>query len=92
MSALGHRELHFVSTGEQRRLHCEAKRFRSLDVRPGSFLISFVASTRHAGFFNAAGSTGILRRRFPVAANIALAMAGTTADVPVSPIPLPFKS
>jgi hypothetical protein len=37
--------------------------------------------------FNTPLSTGILRRRLPVAAKIALAMAGTTADVPVSPIP-----
>ena len=37
--------------------------------------------------FNTAASIGILRRRLPVAAKIALAMAGTTADVPVSPIP-----
>jgi hypothetical protein len=32
-------------------------------------------------------STGILLRRLPVAAKIALAMAGTIAEVPVSPIP-----
>ncbi len=32
-------------------------------------------------------STGILRKRFPVAAKIALPMAGTIADVPGSPMP-----
>ena len=37
--------------------------------------------------FNAAVSTGIFRKRFPVAAKIALAIAGTIADVPHSPIP-----
>ena len=31
-----------------------------------------------SGFFNAAGSTGILRKRLPVAAKIALATAGTS--------------
>src|SRR5262245_38524902 len=41
----------------------------------------------YVGCFNALLSTGILRRRLPVAAKIALAMAGTTAEVPVSPIP-----
>jgi len=38
-------------------------------------------------YFNAAGSTGILRKRLPVAAKIALATAGTMAEVPHSPIP-----
>jgi hypothetical protein len=33
-------------------------------------------------------STGILRSRLPVAEKIALATAGTTAEVPHSPIPL----
>src|SRR6516164_4392668 len=42
---------------------------------------------RHAGCFSALASTGILRRRLPVAAKIALAMAGTIADVPLSPKP-----
>src|SRR5450432_1205635 len=37
--------------------------------------------------FNAAVSTGSLRRRLPVAAKIALVTAGTTAEVPASPIP-----
>src|SRR4029450_3345137 len=55
-------------------------------VRPGVVAV-LIRCPAHAGFFNTAGSTGILRRRFPVAANIALAMAGTTADVPVSPTP-----
>jgi hypothetical protein len=41
----------------------------------------------HAGCLSTLESTGILRRRFPVAAKIALPMAGTIADVPVSPIP-----
>ena len=37
--------------------------------------------------FNKAGSTGIFRRRLPVAAKIALATAGTMSDVPASPMP-----
>ena len=41
----------------------------------------------HAGCFSRAVSTGILRRRFPVAAKMALATAGTIADVPGSPNP-----
>lgn len=41
----------------------------------------------HVGCFSAAASTGILRRRFPVAAKIAFAMAGTIPEVPVSPMP-----
>jgi uncharacterized protein len=36
---------------------------------------------------NAAGLIGSFRRRLPVAAKIALATAGTTAEVPGSPIP-----
>ncbi|MGC1573700.1 MAG: hypothetical protein WA750_16510, partial [Pseudolabrys sp.] len=41
----------------------------------------------HADFFSAEGSTGSFRKRFPVAAKIALVTAGTIADVPASPIP-----
>src|SRR5262249_29900489 len=41
----------------------------------------------HSGCFNAAASTGIMRSRLPVAAKIALATAGTIAEVPASPIP-----
>jgi hypothetical protein len=41
----------------------------------------------HTGCFSTLASTGILRRRLPVAAKIALATAGTMADVPASPIP-----
>ena len=41
----------------------------------------------HAGFFNAAESMGIFLSRLPVAAKIALATAGTMAEVPHSPIP-----
>jgi hypothetical protein len=41
----------------------------------------------HADCFNTAASIGILRKRLPVAAKIALAMAGTIAEVPHSPIP-----
>jgi hypothetical protein len=41
----------------------------------------------HTGCFNAAASIGILRKRLPVAAKIALATAGTIAEVPGSPIP-----
>src|SRR5215831_10130681 len=41
----------------------------------------------HPGCFNAVASTGIVRRRLPVAAKIALATAGTMAEVPASPIP-----
>src|SRR5205814_6097202 len=37
--------------------------------------------------FNAAVSTGGLRKRLPVAAKIALVSAGTIAEVPASPIP-----
>ena len=37
--------------------------------------------------FNAFASTGIFLSRLPVAAKIALATAGTTADVPGSPMP-----
>jgi hypothetical protein len=36
-------------------------------------------------------SIGILRRRFPAAATIALGTVETMADVPVSPIPLSFR-
>src|SRR5579862_8254263 len=46
-----------------------------------------LSSRSQAGCFNTLASTGILRRRFPVAAKIALAMAGTTPEVPVSPMP-----
>jgi hypothetical protein len=41
----------------------------------------------HTGCFNAAASIGSFRTRLPVAAKIALATAGTIADVPGSPIP-----
>src|SRR5271166_6222195 len=41
----------------------------------------------HAGCFNEAVSIGIFLRRLPVAAKIALATAGTIAEVPGSPIP-----
>jgi hypothetical protein len=41
----------------------------------------------HPGCFDAAASIGILRKRLPVAAKIALATAGTIAEVPGSPIP-----
>ena len=37
--------------------------------------------------FSTLGSAGILRSRFPVAAKIALLIAGTIAEVAVSPIP-----
>src|SRR5215468_2285442 len=46
-----------------------------------------IASSLCYASFSTLLSIGILRRRFPVAAKIALAMAGTTPDVPVSPIP-----
>jgi hypothetical protein len=45
------------------------------------------ASDRIHPCLSIAGSTGILRRRFPVAAKIALATAGTIAEVPASPMP-----
>jgi len=48
---------------------------------------SFGHCLTHADCFNEALSIGILRRRLPVAAKMALAIAGTIADVPVSPIP-----
>ena len=57
----------------------------SFNLRWGSQLLSY--SLRHVGSFRAATSIGIFRKRLPVAAKIALAMAGTIADVPVSPIP-----
>ena len=57
----------------------------SLSLRWGSQLLS--CSLCHVGSFRAATSIGIFRKRLPVAAKIALAMAGTIADVPVSPIP-----
>jgi hypothetical protein len=41
----------------------------------------------YAGRFSAVVSTGSFRRRLPVAAKIALATAGTIAEVPGSPIP-----
>jgi hypothetical protein len=41
----------------------------------------------HTGCFSTLASTGILRRRLPVAAKIALATAGTMAEVPHSPMP-----
>jgi len=60
---------------------CHAK----LLVPRGS--VTFLSRCPHTGCFSALASTGILRRRFPVAAKIALAMAGTIPEVPVSPIP-----
>jgi hypothetical protein len=54
-------------------------------VRPRCEILR--AMFNYTGCFNALLSTGILRSRFPVAAKIALAMAGTIAEVPVSPIP-----
>ena len=44
-------------------------------------------SSVHTGCFNAVVSTGSFRKRLPVAAKIALATAGTMAEVPASPIP-----
>src|SRR5215468_6130339 len=44
-----------------------------------------VGISLHPGCFNAVASTGILRRRLPIAAKIALATAGTMAEVPASP-------
>ena len=41
----------------------------------------------HTGCFNAAASIGSFRTRLPVAAKIALATAGTIAEVPGSPTP-----
>jgi hypothetical protein len=49
-------------------------------VQPLSFLV-------HTGCRNTVLSTGILRKRLPVAAKIAFATAGTMAEVPGSPIP-----
>jgi hypothetical protein len=41
----------------------------------------------HTGCFSTLVSTGIFRKRLPVAAKIALATAGTIAEVPASPMP-----
>jgi hypothetical protein len=49
--------------------------------------VSRAVDARHPGCFNAVASTGILRNLVPVAAKIALATAGTMAEVPASPIP-----
>ena len=48
---------------------------------------SVINAGKYGQAFNAVLSTGIFRRRLPVAAKIALATAGTMADVPHSPIP-----
>jgi hypothetical protein len=53
--------------------------------QPGS--IDDACRRLHAGPFSAALSTGSFRTRLPVAAKIALVMAGTIAEVPASPIP-----
>ena len=50
-------------------------------------MVSGPNTNAHAGNFRTLGSTGIFRRRLPVAAKIALATAGTMADVPASPMP-----
>src|SRR5262245_24369201 len=47
----------------------------------------FVTASSHTGCFNTVVSTGRFRKRLPVAAKIALATAGTMAEVPASPIP-----
>jgi hypothetical protein len=46
-----------------------------------------VADVAQVARLSTLGSGGILRSRFPVAAKIALLIAGKIADVPVSPIP-----
>jgi hypothetical protein len=72
-------------------------RFRALRADPGTLNPSCqrhecvapaaTSCSAHAGCFNAAVSIGSLRKRLPVAAKIALAIAGTMAEVPASPIP-----
>jgi hypothetical protein len=57
------------------RWRCGAKRFMTLSYLPGPQALSLLASI------------GSLRRRTPVAAKIALATAGASADVPGSPMP-----
>src|SRR5207302_2720771 len=56
-------------------------------LRTIAVLAIYSPSLAHAGYFNAVASTGIFRSRLPVAAKIALATAGTMAEVPHSPIP-----
>ena len=51
------------------------------------FAVLLVWKCGFTGCFNAAVSTGGFRRRLPVAAKIALVIAGTMAEVPASPIP-----
>jgi hypothetical protein len=61
-----------------------------IEVRSEAYPISFGERQQrsdHVGCFSTLLSTGILRSRFPVAAKIAFATAGTMADVPASPIP-----
>jgi hypothetical protein len=55
-------------------------------VGPGIFA-ALLGAVFYAGSFRAVRSTGIFRKRLPVAAKIALATAGTMAEVPHSPIP-----
>jgi hypothetical protein len=61
----------------------------SFDKRIRSFGVSRVAlfHSIHTGCFSTLLSTGTFRKRLPVAAKIALATAGTIAEVPASPIP-----
>src|ERR1700730_7429762 len=55
--------------------------------KPRRRSMRLLGSSVHTGSFRAAASIGIFRGRLPVAAKMALATAGTMADVPHSPIP-----
>ena len=68
-----------------------AARCRAKPLSPcGSFNISFrvpIFLFAHARCCKALASTGSLRSRLPVAAKMAFATAGASADVPGSPMP-----
>ena len=67
----------------------EEKREPLLWGRPplAPFTVAHLDRLAHAGCFNTEASTGNLRRRLPIAANMALVTAGTISDVPASPMP-----
>src|SRR4029078_6349378 len=67
------------------RLFGRSAKLRSLTMTPQEAHYLYIPA--YGDCFSIATSTGILRRRLPVAAKIAFLTAGTIADVPVSPIP-----
>ena len=76
-----------ITEGYQRKKCGTDKNYADHRDSPHAKISAVRASKVPAYCFKAAPSTGILRRRLPVAAKIAFAIAGTMADVPVSPIP-----